>query len=73
MNIYSALRSRSPSERLALIYQARKYIKDDGFASILESIAVDDVKSIRRVCLALNVYMKAPYIRPRVHAWLKGY
>ncbi len=70
MNIYSALRS---SKRAHLINQVRKYINDDGFVSILESIDVENPASIREGCRALDVYMKVPYIRPRVNAWLKGY
>jgi hypothetical protein len=73
MNIYSALRSRHPHQRVHLINRVRKYINDDGFAGILESIEVENLDSIREGCRALDVYMKVPYIRPRVQAWLKGY
>ena len=73
MNIYSALRSRPPHQRVHLIHQIRKYIDDDGFVGILESIAIEDVESIRKGCRSLDVYMKVPHIRPRVQAWLKGY
>jgi hypothetical protein len=70
MNIYSALRS---SKRTQLIRRVRRYINDDGFVSILESIDVENPASIRQACRELDIYMKAPYIRPRVQAWLKGY
>jgi len=70
MNIYSALRS---SKHKHLVQNVRKYINDDGFASILESIDVNNPESVRKACRALNVYMDAPYIRPRVMAWLKSY
>jgi len=70
MNIYSAL--RSPKRKL-LIQRVRKYINDDGFAGILESIDVESPKSIRKACRELDLYMKVPYIRSRVQAWLKGY
>lgn len=70
MNIYSALRS---SQRKHLIQRVRKYINDDGFAGILESIDVENPESVRRGCRALNVYMKAPHIRPKVMAWLRSY
>ena len=70
MNIYSALRS---SKRKQLIQRVRKYINDDGFVSILESIDIDNPASIRQACRELDMYMKVPYIRPRVQAWLKGY
>lgn len=73
MNIFATLRSRPPHQRAQLIGRIRKYINDDGFASILESIDVEDTESIRQGCRALDVYMKVPYIRPRVNAWLKGY
>lgn len=73
MNIYSALRSRHPHQRVHLINQVRRYINDDGFAGILESIEVENLESIRQGCRALNVYMTVPHIRPRVQAWLKGY
>ena len=73
MNIYSALRSRHPHQRVHLINQVRRYINDDGFAGILESIEVENLESIRQGCRALNVYMNVPHIRPRVQAWLKGY
>jgi hypothetical protein len=73
MNIFATLRSRPPHQRAHLIRRIRKYINDDGFASILESIDVEDTESIREGCRALDVYMKVPYIRPRVIAWLKGY
>ena len=70
MNIYSALRS---SKRKQLIQRVRKYINNDGFVSILESIDVENPASIREGCRELDIYMKAPFIRPRVRAWLKGY
>jgi hypothetical protein len=70
MNIYSALRS---DKRKHLVQRVRKYINDDGFASILESIDVENPTSIRDGCRALDAYMKVPFIRPRVQAWLKGY
>lgn len=73
MNIFAALRSRSPQNRIHLINRVRKYIHDDGFAGILESIDVNNTESIRSACRDLNIYMKVPYIRPRVQAWLKGY
>jgi hypothetical protein len=73
MNIYSALRSRPPCQRIHLINRVRKYINDDGFAGILESIEVENLESIRQACRALNTYKRVPYIRPRVMAWLKGY
>jgi len=73
MNIYSTLRSRDPHQRVDLIHRVRKYINDDGFAGILESIEVENLESIRQGCRALNVYMNVPHIRPRVQAWLKGY
>ncbi len=73
MNIYSALRSRPPHRRALLIGRIRKYINDDGFAGILESIEVENVESIRRGCRALNIYMGIPSIRPRIQAWLKDY
>lgn len=73
MNIYSALRSRHPHQRVHLINRVRNYINDDGFAGILESIEVENLESIREGCRALDVYMKVPHIRPRVQAWLKGY
>jgi hypothetical protein len=73
MNIYSALRSRHPHQRIHLINRVRNYINDDGFAGILESIEVENLESIREGCRALDMYMKVPYIRPRVQAWLKGY
>lgn len=73
MNIYSSIRSRQPTQRTHLIGNVRKYINNDGFAGILESIVVEDVDSIRQACKSLNVYMKAPYIRSRVMAWLKAY
>ena len=73
MNIYSALRARHPHQRVHLINQVRRYINDDGFAGILESIEVENLDSIREGCRALNVYMSVPHIRPRVQAWLKGY
>ena len=70
MNIYSALRS---SRRKHLIQRVRKYINDDGFAGILESIDVDNPESVRQGCRTLEIYMKLPYMRPRVMAWLKSY
>ena len=73
MNIFASLRYRPPHQRAHLIGRIRKYINDDGFASILESIDVEDTESIRQGCRALDVYMQVPYIRPRVNAWLKGY
>lgn len=73
MNIYSALRSRHPHQRVHLINRVRRYINDDGFAGILESIEVENLESIRQGCRALNVYMKAPHIRPKVMAWLRSY
>ena len=73
MNIFVALRSRSPVDRSHLINQVRNYIDDDGFAGILETIDVNSTASIREACRVLNVYMDVPYIRPRVRAWLKGY
>jgi hypothetical protein len=73
MNIFVALRSRSPVDRSHLINQVRNYIDDDGFAGILETIDVNSITSIREACRDLNIYMNVPYIRPRVNAWLKGY
>ena len=73
MNIYSALRSRSPVDRSHLINQVRNYIDDDGFAGILETIDVNSTASIREACRVLNIYMDVPHIRPRVRAWLKGF
>jgi molybdenum-dependent DNA-binding transcriptional regulator ModE len=70
MNIYSALRS---SKRAHLIKEVRKYINDDGFVSILESIDIDNPASIRQACRELDMYMKVPYIRPRISAWIHGY
>lgn len=70
MTIYSALRSPKGKQ---LVRNVRKYINDDGFAGILESIDVEKSESIREGCRALNVYMNVPHIRPRVQAWLKGY
>lgn len=70
MNIYSALRS---SRRNHLIRTVRNYINDDGFAAIVESIDLEDLESIRQGCRDLDVYMKAPYIRPRIMAWIKSY
>lgn len=73
MNIYSALRSRPPHQRVHLIRSIRKYINDDGFAGILESIDVNDLNSIRYACVRLNAYQKVPYLRPRLMAWVHGY
>ena len=73
MNIYSALRSRQPHQRVHLINRVRKYINDDGFAGILESIEVENPESIRKACQALDIYVSIPHMRPRVMAWLKSY
>lgn len=73
MNIFATLRSRPPHRRAHLIARIRKYINDDGFAGILESIDVEDLESIRNGCRALDIYMGIPHMRPRVQAWLKGY
>lgn len=73
MNIFATLRSRPPHRRALLIGRIRNYINDDGFASILESIEVENIESVREGCRALDVYMQVPHIRPRVNAWLKGY
>ena len=73
MNIYSALRTRHPHQRVHLINSVRRYINDDGFAKILESIEVENLESIRQGCRQLDIYMKAPRIRPRIMAWLKSY
>lgn len=70
MNIYSALRSNNGRR---LVARVRKYINDDGFAGIVESIDVNRSDSIREGCLALNAYMDAPFIRPRIMAWLRSY
>lgn len=70
MNIYSALRS---SRRKHLIQRVRKYINNNGFVGILESIDVDNPESVRQGCRTLEIYMKLPYMRPRVMAWLKSY
>lgn len=70
MNIYSALRSRDGSR---LVRRIRKYINDDRFASIVESIDVSRHDSICQGCRALNVYMDVPFIRPRIMAWLRSY
>lgn len=73
MNIYSALRSRNPQQRKQLIARIRRYINDDGFAHILESIDVQNLDSIRHACLQLNAYQRVPYLRPRVMTWLQGF
>ena len=66
MNIYSALRS---PKRKQLVQHVRKYIQDDGFVSILESIDVENPNSIRQGCRALNA---CPCMRSKVMAWLKS-
>ena len=70
MNIYSALRSHNGRR---LVRRIRKYINDDGFAGIVESIDVSCSESIREGCRALNAYMDAPFLRPRIMAWLRSY
>lgn len=73
MNIFSALRSRTPEQRAQLITRLRRHIHNEGFVGILESIDVRDVQSIRMTCLQLNAYQKVPYLRPRLMAWMHGY
>ena len=73
MNIYAALRSRHPHQRIHLINSVRRYINDDGFAGILESIEIENPDSIRKACQALDVYVRIPHMRPRIMAWLKAY
>lgn len=72
MNLYATLRSRTPYQRRHLISRTQTYIKDKDFVRIVSSIDVDDVQSIREGCRALTVYMKLPFMRPQVMAWLKS-
>jgi hypothetical protein len=73
MNLYATLRSGTPYQRRKLISRTPTYIRDKDFVRIVASIDIDDVQSIREGCRALTVYMKLPFMRPQVMAWLKSY
>lgn len=72
MNIYSALRSKTPVERAMMIGRVRNYIQDDNFVNILSSMDINNPASIRTYCNYLSAWDKDSVIRPKVVAWLRS-
>ena len=72
MNIFAALRTRSPAERAQLIARARKYIHDPEFVSVLHHMHVDCLHSIRIGCAELRAWEGTPDMKSKIAGWLRS-
>lgn len=72
MNIFSALRIRSPSERALLIEQVPKYIRDPEFIRVLKNMHVDCIDSIRSGCAELRAWEGTPDMKAKIAGWLNS-
>lgn len=72
MNIFSALRIRSPSERALLIERVPKFIRDPEFIRVLKNMHVDCIHSIRSGCAELRAWEGTPDMKAKIAGWLKS-
>ena len=72
MNIFSALRSRSPAERALLIRRVQTYIQDPEFVRVLNDMHVDCLDSIRSGCVELRAWEGTPDMKAKIAGWLRG-
>jgi len=72
MNIFAALRRRSPSQRALLIGRVETYIRDREFVDVLRTMHVECIHSIREGCVQLRAWEGTPDMRAKVAGWLRS-